>query len=238
MRCRPFEEHELERPRSPLVPELAEFVERHPSEVCTKLAPLMSDERLERIEHVLSNRLRSVVLVLDHLRDPHNRAAILRTAEAMGIQEIHVIQPDGQWPLSRRVTQGCHKWLDLHIHSSVDPCVERLTRRGYRFVEASEKTDVGAEHLGGSESLLAVCLGNEHAGVTETLRRKCNGRVGIPMRGFTKSLNVSVAAALLIGSLTSGRKRGLNKDDESRLRARYYALSVRSPLEVLRRQEL
>ncbi len=83
---------------------------------------------------------------------------------------------------------------------------------------------------------VALCLGNEHAGVTDDLRRCCDGTVGIPMVGFTRSLNVSVAAALLVAHLSTHRARGLEKKDENRLRARYYALSVRSPLEVLLRE--
>lgn len=237
MRSRAFEEHELKRLGPLLAPELARFVEQHPQDVCRVLSPLMSDERKERIEEVLSYRLRSVVLVLDHLQDPHNRAAILRTAEAMGVQEIHVIQPDGEWPLSRRVTQGCHKWLDLFIHQSADSCLGGLVERGYRLLEASEESVDEDDSSSDTEQPLALCLGNEHSGVTDAVRNQCHRRVGIPMRGFTRSLNVSVAAALLIGHLTKSRMRGLNKDEEVRLRARYYVQSVRSPLEVLRRQE-
>jgi len=237
MWSRPFPAEDLERPGPPLDRELAELVETRPHDVCRRLGPILTDERRDRIEHILSHRLRSVVLVLDHLSDPHNRAAILRTAEAMGVQEVHVIQPDGQWPLSRRVTQGCHKWLDVVIYSSHAPCVERLRRRGYVLMEATEKTAAPAGPSIDAGQPVALCLGNEHAGVTSELRRCCTGQLGVPMWGFTRSLNVSVAAALLIGQLTEGRARGLEKDDEDRLRARYYALSVRSPLEVLRHQE-
>lgn len=237
MRSRTFEEHELERLGPILAPELAQLVENHPHGVCRALAPLMSDDRKERIEEVLNHRLRSVVLVLDHLLDPHNRAAILRTAEALGIQEIHVIQPDGEWPLSRRVTQGCHKWLDLFIYKNADVCLDGLVDRGYKLLEASEEALDGDDSSIETEGPLAVCLGNEHSGVTDAVRSRCDGRVGIPMRGFTRSLNVSVAAGLLLDHLSASRVRGLNKDDEVRLRARYYVLSVRSPLEVLQRQE-
>ncbi len=104
MRCRAFEEHELTRPAPPIVGELAELIRQKPQQICQVLEPILSEERRARIDQVLRSRLTSIVLVLDHLRDPHNRAAILRTAEALGVQQVHAIEPEGRWPLSRRVT--------------------------------------------------------------------------------------------------------------------------------------
>jgi tRNA (guanosine-2'-O-)-methyltransferase len=220
-----------------LEPELTELLRSRPEEVIEALAPLMLEERLQRIEEVLSSRLRSVVVVLDHLKDPHNRAAILRTAEGMGVLEVHAITEDGRWPMSRRVTQGCHKWLDIRVYREAKHCAARLAERGFLLVEATEKSD---DHqlpeLMELTRPVAICLGNEHAGLTEELRRSCDVRLGVPMLGFTKSYNVSVAAALLLEQILAGRRRGLEINDETRLRARYYALSVRSPLDVLRRK--
>jgi tRNA (guanosine-2'-O-)-methyltransferase len=237
MWSRSFPAHELERPGPPLGPELARMIESAPDAVCRTLEPILTAERKARIELVLDSRLRSVVLVLDHLRDPHNRAAILRTAEALGVQEVHAIQPDGAWPLSRRVTQGCHKWLDVVVYDGVEPCAAALARRGYALVEASEKAPGGGAVTPALEPgrPVALCLGNEHAGVTDELRSRCEARVGIPLYGFTGSLNVSVAAALLVTSLLPLHPRGLAPDDRARLKARYYVQSVQAPLDVLRR---
>jgi tRNA (guanosine-2'-O-)-methyltransferase len=235
MRFFHLEEGELERPGPPLEPELARLVEAHPDEVCRALEPILTAERKERIERVLDHRVRSVVLVLDHLRDPHNRAAILRTAEALGVQEVHAIQPDGAWPLSRRVTQGCHKWLDVVVHASAERCADGLAARGYALVEASEKAEGPVSPALAPGRPVALCLGNEHAGLTPELRGRCEARVGIPLGGFTGSLNVSVAAALLVTSLLESRPRGLAPGDRALLKARYYAQSVRAALDVLRR---
>ncbi len=235
MRCRVIEEHELQRPVIPLDGELSELIRHRPDDVIEALQPLMSAERLARIENVLASRVRSVILVLDQLNDPHNRAAVLRTAEGLGVQEVHAVQPDGHWPLSRRVTQGCHKWLDVFIERTADDCADGLEQRGYLLLEASEKADVDVKELDVNQPV-ALCFGNEHAGVTEELRVRCGARIGIPMAGFTQSLNVSVAAALLVRQLLEGRSRGLPSDEALALRARYYALSVRNVLDVLRRE--
>ncbi len=217
--------------------ELADLVARRPREVCETLEPLLSQDRIERIERVIASRLRSLVLVLDHLYDPHNGAAILRTAEAMGLMEIHAIQPSGSWNLSRRVTQGCHKWLDVVVHRNADDCARHLEGRGYTLLVASETADREVSDLSPEEPL-ALCLGNEHFGVTDALRRHCKGQIGVPMLGFTQSLNVSVAAAVLISRLMFGRRRGLEKKDRELLKARYYASSVRGALDVLKFREV
>lgn len=236
MRARRLPQHIIERPEPPLKPELAELVRRQPALVCQALAPLMAEGRIERIEQILSARTRSVVLVLDRLHDPHNGAAVLRTAEALGLMEVHAIMPGGRWDLSRRVTLGCHKWLDVVVHREADDCAGALIPRGYTLLAASEEvSDDSALDLP-SEQPVAICMGNEQRGITEALRRHCQGVVGIPMFGFSRSLNVSVAAAILISRLVEGRGRVLENEDREQLRARYYALSVREPLEVLRRQ--
>jgi tRNA (guanosine-2'-O-)-methyltransferase len=235
VRCRVIEEHELERPVVELDPEIAGMIRRDPSTVVGVLAPLLSEERMARIESVLASRVRSVVLVLDQLADPHNRAAVLRTAEGLGVQEVRAVQPDGVWPLSRRVTQGCHKWLDVFVDREASGCADGLERRGYVLVEATEKAGDTFRPVA-ADAPVAVCFGNEHAGVTEALRARCTACVGVPMVGFTRSFNVSVAAALLLRELLDGRARGLPPAEVPALRARYYALSVRNALAVLRRE--
>lgn len=237
MRARRIPTHLLERPALPLSAGLADLVRRAPDEVCEALGPLLIDQRRERIEAVIASRTRSLVLVLEHLDDPHNGAAILRTAEAMGLMEVHAIQSSGAWDLSRRVTQGCHKWLDVIVFQEVEDCAALLERRGYLLLAASEKVEPGHVSIPG-EQPVALCLGNEHFGLTAELRRRCRGEVGVSMLGFTRSLNVSVAAAVLISRLMEGRPRGLAKDEQVRLRARYYAQSVRGALDVLRHQEI
>lgn len=160
MRVRRVPEHLLERPAEPLDPKLADLVARRPQEVCQTLEPLLSQERIRRIERIVESRLLSLVLVLDHLHDPHNGAAILRTAEAFGLLEIHSIQPSGSWNLSRRVTQGCHKWLDVVVHRTADDCASHLNGRGYVLLAASETADLEVSEVS-DEQPVALCLGSE-----------------------------------------------------------------------------
>ena len=80
-------------------------------------ADLLLPPRKERIDRVVAQRTRTVTVVLDRLEDSFNMAAVLRTCEGMGLQDVHVIRnPEAPFSPNARVTQGCDKWLDLHLH--------------------------------------------------------------------------------------------------------------------------
>src|SRR5580704_13021095 len=82
-----------------------------------KAEDLVQDVRKERIEQVLSLRTRTLTVVLDRLEDSFNMAAVLRTCEGMGLQEVHVIEsPEARFVPHSKVTQGCDKWLDIHLY--------------------------------------------------------------------------------------------------------------------------
>src|SRR5437016_13719943 len=108
-----------------------------PEQVIAVLAPLLTAERHARIEACLSRRTRAVVPVLDAVDDPRNVAAVLRTADAFGIQEVHVIEGEQPFLAARRVTQGAERWLDVIRHASAEDCVVALRRRDFRVYVAT-----------------------------------------------------------------------------------------------------
>jgi tRNA (guanosine-2'-O-)-methyltransferase len=175
-----------------------------------------------------------VVALLDHVGDPHNAAAVLRTVEGLGMQEVHAVEPEGELPLGRRVTQGCHKWLDVTVHRQAAPAIAALRERGYTLLGATERATRGPEAFA-DVGPVVLCMGNEHDGLTAEVAAACDGEVGIVMAGFSQSLNVSVAAALLLSRLVEGRPRGLDEPERTAMRARYFALSVKRPVELLER---
>lgn len=235
MRSRKLTEDQIGFVGPALAKDLEEHIDTHPQQVIASLSALVSETRQERIDKVIAHRTRELTIVLDHVSDPHNAAAVLRTAEGFGLQEVHTIQPSGQLRFSRRVTQGCHKWLDVAIHKEPKTCLDELRRRGFTLVAATEHTDKTPEDYRGSGPI-ALCMGNEHEGLCPEVLEACQGTLGIPMVGFSESLNVSVATALIVRELRRERM-GLSAPDKERLKARYYALSVRGADEVYRRWE-
>lgn len=195
------------------------------SDVVQALDPLLTDARRARIDEVLSRRTRAVVPVLDGLCDPHNVAAVLRSADAFGVQEVHVIEGEAPLIASQRVTQGADRWLEVVRHTDPQSCVHALRARGYAVYCAVMDGETTPEQLAAIPRV-ALVFGNERDGVSCAVQGLCDGRYTIPMRGFVQSLNVSVAAALTLYAATQGRRGDLAGDELSALRARYMWISV------------
>jgi tRNA (guanosine-2'-O-)-methyltransferase len=194
-------------------------------DVVSALDPLLTDARRARIDEVLARRTRAVVPVLDGLCDPHNIAAVLRSADAFGVQEVHVLERDARLIASQRVTQGADRWLDVVRHSDPLACVRGLRERGYAVYCAMMDGETTPEQLAAIPRV-ALVFGNEQDGVGGDLQRLCDGRYTIPMRGFVQSLNVSVAAGLTLYAATRGRPGDLPQAELEVLRARFMWISV------------
>ncbi len=173
-----------------------------------KLRSILGDERVARLEQVLAQRTRHLTVVLENLYDSHNLSAVLRTADAFGVQEVHVVDEDGDFAIARKISQGAHKWLDIVVHSGTTAsadCAAALKGRGYRLAGATlaaGAVDLGDVDLSGR---LAFVFGNEHEGLTDDMARACDSAYVIPMRGFVQSFNVSVSVAITLQHARSGR---------------------------------
>lgn len=203
------------------------------AEVVAAFDAFVTDERKARIEAVLAHRTRAVIPVLERLSDPHNAAAILRSCDAFGVQEAHVIDEQARFVASSRVAKGAERWLDLVRHDSTRTCLEGLRARGYRVLVASMEGTHTPEELSSIERV-ALVFGNEHHGVSAEMRELADGSYRIPMRGFVESLNVSVAAAITLHAALLGRKQPIDADDAMQLRARFYVQTVDRGQEILR----
>jgi tRNA (guanosine-2'-O-)-methyltransferase len=220
--------------------EVAALAEAAPTEIIAALSPLVVPTRRERIDQVAQGRLAGVALVLEDLHDPHNGGAALRSCEAVGLCEVHVIQHKDRFRTSSRVTQGCDKWLDVVQHRDTTECLTALRARGFRLYAAVPSAKHRLEEL---DPLVpaAFLIGNEHAGLTPAARALCDEQFTIPMHGFSESMNLSVATAITLYTHTSRRRAALGRDgdlDEARLaelRARYYVRDVRGAVAIVRR---
>jgi tRNA (guanosine-2'-O-)-methyltransferase len=195
---------------------------------------LILDARKERIEEVLDGRTRNLAVVLDRLEDSFNMAAVLRTSEAYGIQDIHVVKnPEYPWSPNHTVTQGCDKWLDLHRHDGWAACAAALKEKGFKlYVSAVREGAVSLFDLDFS-GRCALVFGNERHGVSDEALAAADQVFWIPMRGFTRSLNISAAASAALTRAVAFRKErlgvegDLTPEERDALRARFMELSVK-----------
>ncbi len=195
---------------------------------------LLLNVRRERIDRILAQRTRTLTVVLDRLEDTFNMAAVLRTCEGMGVQEVHVVvNPEVPFVPNAKVTQGCEKWLDIHLYKSFTSCHEQLKSRGFAILASAAQSGGQSLFSLRFDGRLALVFGNERFGVSEEARSGADGVFWIPMRGFTQSLNVSAAAAACIVRAMSWREehlggRGdLTPAEMNALRERFHMLSVK-----------
>lgn len=177
-------------------------------ELVKSLKEHLTPQRLERIEAVLSHRTRKVSLVLEDIRQEHNIGALLRSADILGIQDVHLVSQKYEARLAKAIAKGSTKWVTLHRYqekgaNNLVLCLERLQRHNYQLVVADPEGDIDLQDLHYEGVPLAVLMGSEWDGVSDQAKAAAKYKVRIPQYGFTQSFNVSVAAALIMQQLSS-----------------------------------
>ncbi len=200
--------------------------------VIETLEPLASEARKARIQAVMAERLASVTVLLDATHDPHNGSAVMRSCDAFGVPTVHVLPREEKFLIARRITKGTERWLEVHHHASAEHAVAHLKARGFELVATHPQGELLPTDLAHMPKL-ALMLGNEHEGLSPELARAATRTVRIPMRGFVESLNVSVAAAILLAAATQGRPGDLSPEERNRLYARALFRTVPRAHDVL-----
>ncbi|HET9958515.1 MAG TPA: RNA methyltransferase [Polyangiaceae bacterium] len=201
--------------------------------VIERLEPLTSEARRQRLLQIIERRVSAVTVLMDAPHDPHNAAAVIRTCEAFGLPELHVVPRDERLLFARSVTRGAQRWVNVTVHSDPTVAVGRLHAQGFELVATDPDGELLPDELSRIPRL-ALLLGNEHSGLRPELLRAASRSVRIPMRGFTESLNVSVAAAVLLASATQSRPGDLSPEQRRIAYARGLYHSVTSAREILR----
>jgi tRNA (guanosine-2'-O-)-methyltransferase len=200
--------------------------------VIAVLEPLVLEPRRERVRSVVAERLGNVTVLMDAPHDPHNGAAVMRSCDAFGVQELHVVPRNEPFLVSGGVAKGTERWIDVVRHRTPEEAISTLRRRGFELVATHPEGELLPAELPGIERL-ALVLGNEHDGICEALQQAAPRSVRIPMRGFVESLNVSVSAAILLAAATRGRPGDLPEAEKRLLYARGLFRSVSRAARVL-----
>jgi tRNA (guanosine-2'-O-)-methyltransferase len=204
---------------------------------------MLLDVRKEKIDKVISQRTRTFTVVLDRLEDSFNIAAVLRTCEANGLQEVHVIvNPEAPFMPNSRVAQGCDKWLDVKLYKDFASCREHLKSRGFAVYASAIREDATSLYSLRFDSKIALVFGNERKGVSDEVLAQSDGTFWIPMRGFSQSLNISAAASASITRAISwreehlGRVGDLSEAEAQELRDRFYMLGVKQRRRIFKKK--
>ncbi|MEO5681358.1 MAG: RNA methyltransferase [Chitinophagaceae bacterium] len=160
----------------------------------------MTPERQERLLSVLNKRQNNITVVLENVFDPHNISAVMRTCDAVGIQDIYVLNTKipGHKKFGQKSSSSAAKWLSIYQFTDAKECFAELRRHYNLILTTHLSSDALALHEIDFTQSIALVFGNEHAGVSEEIRAMADGNFIIPQVGIIKSLNISVACAVTL----------------------------------------
>ena len=158
----------------------------------------MTPERLARLAQVLDQRQPDLTVVMDEVNKPHNLSAIIRSADAVGVAEVQAVWPKHAMRMVASAAKGSHDWVLVHTHPDIGSCVASLKARGMQVL-ATHLDDTAVDYRAVDYTRpTAILFGAEKYGLPQASLALADQRIIIPMHGMVQSLNVSVAAALIL----------------------------------------
>jgi tRNA (guanosine-2'-O-)-methyltransferase len=160
----------------------------------------MTPGRSDRLNSVLNKRQPDLTVVLENVFDPHNISAVMRTCDAVGIQDIYIlnnkIPPHRKW--GEKSSSSAAKWLTIHQFTDAHECFAALRKQYKKIYTTHLSADAVSLHELDLTEPVALVFGNEHSGVSEEIIAVADGNFIIPQVGIIKSLNISVACAVCL----------------------------------------
>jgi len=160
----------------------------------------MTPERRAKLEMVLAKRQANLTVVMENVMDPHNVSAVMRSCDAVGIQDIYVISNKAPRPKKwgAKSSSSAAKWLTVHQFDNVPECVAELRKTYSTILTTHLSSEAVSLYSIDFTDSVALVFGNEHEGVSEEMRNLADGNFLIPQVGIIQSLNISVACAVSI----------------------------------------
>ncbi|MFW6362687.1 MAG: TrmH family RNA methyltransferase [Spirochaeta sp.] len=183
-----------------------ELLPEERTRLITYLSEFVTAERLQRIHQVIDNRTRYFTVVLEDIFQPHNASAVLRTCDACGVQDVHIIENCNSHTLSKGVELGTSQWLTRHRYrggeDNTTAAISRLRSLGYRIIATTPHSDdVTPDDFDLTKGPAALMFGTELSGLSETALSQADEYIRIPMYGFVESYNISVSVAIILTRL-------------------------------------
>ncbi|MGB3162153.1 MAG: RNA methyltransferase [Chitinophagaceae bacterium] len=160
----------------------------------------MTPERHHKLISVLNKRQGDIAIVMENVFDPHNISAVMRTADAVGVQDIYILNTKiprhKKW--GAKSSSSAAKWLTVHQFENAEECFSSLRNRYSTILTTHLSSDAVSLHSIDFTKSIALVFGNEHSGVSDEIRAMADGNFIIPQVGIIQSLNISVACAVTL----------------------------------------
>lgn len=158
----------------------------------------MSASRMQRMQEVLARRQPDLTVVMAGVHKEHNVSAVIRSCDAVGVPVLHSMGQEGRLAIKRTASAGITRWVELRQHEAIDDGLTALRGAGMQILAADATPRAVDFRTVDFTRPTAIVLGRELAGMPPRVAAHADADVAVPMLGLTASLNVSVAAAVLL----------------------------------------
>lgn len=165
------------------------------------LEGFISEQRQQRFIEILSKRTRFLTVAIEDVYQLHNTSAVIRSCDAFGVQNVHVVEDRFGKRLDKNIAMGAEQWIDLHRYQTTHNCIEKLREQDYQIIATTPHNDSNCLSDFRVDGKTALFFGTEKEGLSNEVLEKADGFLKIPMVGFSESLNISVSAAILLQKL-------------------------------------
>ena len=209
-------------------------------EIYDYLQQFLTDERLSKIEHFSKESSDFVLPVMEDVYQFRNAAAIVRSVEACGFHHVVALEEENVFNLNLKVTKGAETWVQVEKMPNNLDSLKEIKSRGYRILAVSPEKNATMLPDYEVKEPIALVFGTELEGVSDEILDFADETLAIPMFGFTKSFNVSVAAAICMYELKqklikSGIEYQLSDEKLLELKIRWAKNSIKSSEQILER---
>lgn len=158
----------------------------------------MNSERYARICEMLARRQSDLTVCMEQVHKPHNVSAIVRTADAVGVHEVHAVWPGKNMRTMASSAAGSNSWVTVKTHPTIADAVTQLKSSGMQIL-ATHLSDKAVDFRDIDYTRpTCILMGQEKTGITQEALDLADQDIIIPMIGMVQSLNVSVASALIL----------------------------------------
>ena len=204
------------------------------------LKQFLTDVRLSKIEHFSQESSDFVLPVMEDVYQFRNAAAIVRSVEACGFHHVVALEEENVFNPNLKVTKGAETWVKVEKMPNNLDSLKEIKNRSYKILAVSPENNATMLPDYEVKEPIALVFGTELEGVSDEILEFADETLAIPMYGFTKSFNVSVAAAICMYELKqklmkSGIDYKLSEEKLLEMKIRWTVNSIRSGEELLER---
>lgn len=206
------------------------------------LQQFLTEERLQKIEQYAQESSDFILPVMEDIYQFRNAAAIVRSVEACGFHKVIAMEKENFFEPNLKVTKGADTWVEVEKMPRKIESLQNIKNRGYKIVAVSAENNAKMLPDYKIQEPIALVFGTEWEGTTDELLDFADETLAIPMFGFTKSFNVSVAAAICMYELKQKLIKSkidykFTEEKMLKLKIRWAVNSIKSGKEILEKYE-